>query len=74
MDPWRIFLIAAVTAVLIPTVVLMNQVNALKEQNDQEALQRKQRKLTWCVRLLIAVFLVTLGITMYLHFSKLLAA
>lgn len=73
MELWRIVLFAVLAVVLIPTVVLMNQVSALKEKGESDALRAKQKQLTWCIRLLIAVFLIVLGVTMYRHYAMLAA-
>lgn len=69
MSLWRIICIAALVLALIPTVVLMKRTEAPGRGRDQQARDRK--KLNWCIRLLIVLFLLTLGITLYEHYSAL---
>ncbi len=74
MEPWRIVLLVLLVIVLIPTVTLMNQVSDLKAKGDKEALKKKEAQLKTCTRLLIAVFIVVLAATLYLHYSGLLSS
>lgn len=71
MQPWRIIAVLVLVVLLIPTVTLMNQVEKSKTQGDNAQLQKKQRMLQWCIRLLIALFVVILGFTMYQHYATL---
>lgn len=69
MDIWRVILLAALVAVLIPTVRLMNQVKALEEQGaktkqEKDELAYKQKNLKLMQRVLVAVFLIALAGTM----------
>lgn len=73
MQSWRLILIIALIIVLIPTVILMNQVEKGGKSDSAER-QKKQKMLKWCTRLLIAIFLVTLAISMYQHYVALLNA
>ena len=73
MQSWRLILIIALIIVLIPTVILMNQVEKGGKSDSAER-QKKQKMLKWCTRLLIAIFLVTLVISMYQHYGALLNA
>ncbi|GEM_PF-5690206 len=73
MEWWRLALIGALVAALIPTLALMRQVNALKERGDSAECRKKQRLLTWCIRLLILIFVLTLGTTMYQHYAAIAA-
>ena len=73
MQSWRLILIIALIIVLIPTVILMNQVEKGGKSDSAER-QKKQKMLKWCTRLLIAIFLVTLAISMYQQYGALLNA
>ena len=73
MQSWRLILIIALVIVLIPTVILMNQVEK-GNKGDSAERAKKQKQLKWCTRLLIAIFLVTLAISMYQHYGALLNA
>ena len=73
MQSWRLILIIALIIVLIPTVILMNQVEKGGKSDSAER-QKKLKMLKWCTRLLIAIFLVTLALSMYQHYGALLNA
>ncbi len=64
MQPWKMILIIVLVIALIPTVTLMNQVEKAKAAGDTAQQRKKQKILQWCIRLLIVIFLVALGITM----------
>lgn len=68
MQAWRIILLITLLIVFIPTYTLMKKVEVLKKQGDSAELQQKQKQLKWCTRLLIAVFIITLIITMARHY------
>ncbi len=67
MEPWRIGLIVLLVIVLIPTLVVMNQVKREEEQSggkETERLKCKRNQLKWMQRLLICVFVLALIATM----------
>ena len=70
MQSWRILLIVVLVIILIPTYMLMKRVEELKQHGSSNELTQKQKQLKWCVRLLIALFLVVLGVSMYEHYAR----
>lgn len=72
MQLWQILLVITLILVFIPTYMLMRTVERLKAQGDSTELQKKQKQLNWCIRLLVVVFLITLGVTLFQHYAGIL--
>ena len=67
---WRPILIVILVILLIPSVILMRQVEDLKRLGKKKEAAEKQKKLDWLSRALIVLFLGVLAVTMYnIYFS-----
>lgn len=62
---WRPILIVILVILLIPSVILMRQVEDLKRLGKKKEAAEKQKKLDWLSRTLIVLFLGVLAVTMY---------
>lgn len=62
---WRPILIVILVILLIPSVILMRQVEDLKRLGKNKEAAEKQKKLDWLSRALIVLFLGVLAVTMY---------
>lgn len=62
---WRPILIVILVILLIPSVILMRQVEDLKRLGKKKEAAEKQKKLDWLSRALIVLFLGVLAVTMY---------
>ena len=62
---WRPILIVILVILLIPSVILMRQVEDLKRLGKKKEAAEKQKKLAWLSRALIVLFLGVLAVTMY---------
>ena len=62
---WRPILIVILVILLIPSVILMRQVEDLKRLGEKKEAAEKQKKLDWLSRALIVLFLGVLAVTMY---------
>ena len=62
---WRPILIVILVILLIPSVILMRQVEYLKRLGKNKEAAEKQKKLDWLSRALIVLFLGVLAVTMY---------
>ena len=62
---WRPILIVILVILLIPSVILMRQVEDLKRLGKKKEAAEKQKKLDWLSRALIVLFLCVLAVTMY---------
>ena len=62
---WRPILIVILVILLIPSVILMRQVEDLKRLGKKKETAEKQKKLDWLSRALIVLFLGVLAVTMY---------
>ena len=62
---WRPILIVILVILLIPSVILMRQVEDLKRMGKKKEAAEKQKKLDWLSRALIVLFLGVLAVTMY---------
>ena len=67
---WRPILIVILVILLVPSVILMRQVEDLKRLGKNKEAAEKQKKLDWLSRALIVLFLGVLAVTMYnIYFS-----
>ena len=62
---WRPILIVILVILLVPSVILMRQVEDLKRLGKNKEAAEKQKKLDWLSRALIVLFLGVLAVTMY---------
>ena len=62
---WRPILIVILVILLVPSVILMRQVEDLKRLGKHKEAAEKQKKLDWLSRALIVLFLGVLAVTMY---------
>ncbi|MDD6610882.1 MAG: hypothetical protein PUE91_01500 [Clostridiales bacterium] len=62
---WRPILIVILVILLVPSVILMRQVEELKRLGKNKEAAEKQKKLDWLSRALIVLFLGVLAVTMY---------
>lgn len=62
---WRPILIVILVILLIPSVMLMRQVEDLKRLGKNKEAAEKQKKLDWLSRGLIVLFVGVLIVTMY---------
>lgn len=62
---WRPILIVILVILLIPSMILMRQVEDLKRLGKTKEAAQKQKKLDWLSRALIVLFLGVLAVTMY---------
>lgn len=62
---WRPILIVILVILLVPSVILMRQVEELKRLGKNKEAAEKQKKLDWLSRALIVLFLGVLTVTMY---------
>ena len=62
---WRPILIVILVILLIPSVILMRQVEDFKRLGKKKEAAEKQKKLDWLSRALIVLFLGVLAVTMY---------
>lgn len=62
---WRPVLIVILVILLIPSLMLMRQVEDLKRLGKEKEAAEKQKKLNWFSRALIVLFVGVLAVTMY---------